>query len=548
MNKGLKNLPRKKLQAFIGEDLLSRLEELLPTITNNRIDNTTIYRKENLATIVDAFGGEKFLTDSTHRWELLLHQPPEIIDQIINKANLNTIEDNFEEKINTIVRQGWSDRTFALTVLNELNLSASNAPAEINEAPSFEVLSPPLSPFKSLKDFQLSVYQEAQKRLEAPRNRFIIQMPTGSGKTRTAMEIICNFLNESKKGSLIIWLAHSSELCEQAYTAFKEIWEHIGRHEVILGRMWGQHSFTDIDPSYRGFIVAGFQKTYSLKQKKNNLLENLQNRAGLIIVDEAHKAIAPTYETAIRKIKNENTSIIGLTATPGRSAIEFEQNRKLAEFFFGKVVEIPTPQDENVITYLRSMKVLAEAHFEPLITNITFSLNSEEKKAVERFFDFPNGFLQRVADDDVRNIEIIKRVENEIEKGHRILLFACSVEHSKFLCGCFNFLGISAGHVDGEIGYNRRSSLINAFKTGRIQILTNYGVLSTGFDVPQVDVIFIARPTASVVLYSQMLGRGLRGPAIGGTDSCKVVDVIDNIEDYSDAERVYEFFDDFWSH
>jgi superfamily II DNA or RNA helicase len=89
--------------------------------------------------------------------------------------------------------------------------------------------------------------------------------------------------------------------------------------------------------------------------------------------------------------------------------------------------------------------------------------------------------------------------------------------------------------------------VIDDFKTGTVDVLTNYGVLSTGFDVPKVDVIFIVRPTASIVLYSQMIGRGLRGPAIGGTPYCRIVDVKDNIEGYEDADAVYEYFEEYWN-
>jgi len=547
MNNGLKNLPRSRLQAFIGEELLSRLENLLPAFSIDSTENKELYNKEYLTTIVDAFAGEKIFTNPNYRTELLHHQPPDIIDRIIFRADLKINPGTFEEKVHAIVRQGWSSPQFAKIVLDELGLSYSNAPIEIKDSPPQEIAKPPPSPFKSLKEFQLPVYIEARQRLEIPRNRFIVQMPTGSGKTRTAMEIICNFLNESKNGTVVIWLSHSGELCEQAHAAFKEVWEHIGLHDVLLGRLWGQFSITDFQFAGRGFIVAGFQKAYALKKKENKKLEKLRKRVGLVVVDEAHKAIAPTYKKAIRNLNNENTRIIGLTATPGRSAFDDSQNKELSDFFFGKIVNISTPEDVNVISYLREKKILAEANFDPLITNISYSLSSDEKKKVEQFFDFPTGFLQRIGEDDIRNVEIVKRIQNEFLKGHRILLFACSVDQSKFLCGCLNFLGISAGHIDGEIGYTRRANLINDFKDGKIKVLTNYGVLSTGFDVPKIDVVFIARPTASVVLYSQMIGRGLRGPMIGGTDSCKIIDVLDNIEGYSDADRVYEYFSDFWS-
>ena len=108
-------------------------------------------------------------------------------------------------------------------------------------------------------------------------------------------------------------------------------------------------------------------------------------------------------------------------------------------------------------------------------------------------------------------------------------------------------LGIRAAHVDGEIPKGRRGAIINEFRKNKIQILCNYGVLSTGFDAPKIDVVFISRPTASVVLYSQMIGRGLRGPSIGGTEECKIVDLIDNITGFGNEDKVYEYFDEYYS-
>ena len=87
---------------------------------------------------------------------------------------------------------------------------------------------------------------------------------------------------------------------------------------------------------------------------------------------------------------------------------------------------------------------------------------------------------------------------------------------------------------------------IDAFKRNRIQVLTNFGVLTTGFDAPNIDVVIIARPTTSIVLYSQMIGRGLRGAAVGGTESCEVIDIRDNFDAFGDLDEVYSHFEEYW--
>ena len=105
--------------------------------------------------------------------------------------------------------------------------------------------------------------------------------------------------------------------------------------------------------------------------------------------------------------------------------------------------------------------------------------------------------------------------------------------------------GFSSAHIDGNTGQIRKT-LIDKFKTNEIQILCNYGVLSTWFDEPKIDVVFMTRPTNSIVLYSQILGRGLRGPLIGGTEFCEIYSVIDNILDLPQNSEIFSYFDEYF--
>ena len=109
-------------------------------------------------------------------------------------------------------------------------------------------------------------------------------------------------------------------------------------------------------------------------------------------------------------------------------------------------------------------------------------------------------------------------------------------------------MGINASHVDGATSLNRRSGILNDFKNKNLQVLCNERLISTGFDAPKTDTIIIAKPTFSIVLYSQIIGRGLRGPEIGGTEYCKIIDVKDNIKGYSDLDEVYQYFDEYFNY
>ena len=87
-------------------------------------------------------------------------------------------------------------------------------------------------PFKQLKDYQFSVVSDTFEKLSNPLSRCMIQMPTGSGKTRVAMEIISQFINNQENNTTIVWLAHSAELLEQSYQCFLEVWSHVSQKKI----------------------------------------------------------------------------------------------------------------------------------------------------------------------------------------------------------------------------------------------------------------------------------------------------------------------------
>jgi superfamily II DNA or RNA helicase len=538
------NLGKSKLQSLIGGQTIGRLESLLPGLLNG-FDPNTLHQKSGLVSVFEAFHGAEALENSVIRAELFNSLPPATIQELAKIAELpNGLP--IDEKIKKLTKITWTNNDFAKQAAVALKLPDSYVPEERRLVPSEELLSQMSPRYKPLKEYQFPVAFRARDKLKIAHSRFVIQMPTGSGKTRTAIEVICNFLNEVADGTVVVWLAHSEELCQQAFDSFKEIWPHVAESPLRLIRTWGNNPPMPYDFSERALIVAGFAKLYGLLQKEQARFDALRQRVQLIVVDEAHKVTAPTYEAVTRALMGNSTRVIGLTATPGRSALNTTENAALAEFFFNNLITIET-DGKPVIPFLRRQGVLSEVIYEPLRTQRSYTLSAGDKLHLEKFFDLPPGFLLRLAEDDIRNVEILKRLEKEANNGHQILFFACSVEHSKFICALLKFLGVAAEHIDGSTPPHQRSSILEGFKRGSVNVLCNYGVLSTGFDAPKTDLVFISRPTASIVLYSQMIGRGLRGPAIGGTETCKIIDVIDNISDFSDQNSVYSFFDEYFS-
>jgi superfamily II DNA or RNA helicase len=128
---------------------------------------------------------------------------------------------------------------------------------------------------------------------------------------------------------------------------------------------------------------------------------------------------------------------------------------------------------------------------------------------------------------------ILSRVMQEADRGGKILVHACSVEHANVLANLLVVKGYKAAAVSSRTPPDRRRQLIAGYRdTDAFQILTNYGVLTTGFDAPRTDVAVITRPTRSVVLYSQMVGRATRGPKAGGNQTCRIITVIDQLPGY----------------
>ena len=105
---------------------------------------------------------------------------------------------------------------------------------------------------------------------------------------------------------------------------------------------------------------------------------------------------------------------------------------------------------------------------------------------------------------------------------------------------------MEAAYIASTTKQSTRRQFVEDFKSARIRVVYNFGVLTTGFDAPNIDVIVIARPTSSIVLYSQMLGRGMRGAKVGGGRSVQIVDITDNFSNFGNQSDIYNFFSDYW--
>ena len=158
--------------------------------------------------------------------------------------------------------------------------------------------------------------------------------------------------------------------------------------------------------------------------------------------------------------------------------------------------------------------------------------------------EFPPVFLKRLAKDKENNTRMIKRIL-QIPENQSTLVYTCTVEQARWFAIYMLHYGRTAAYIDSDTGRNIRRGIIEKFKKGEIQFLFNYGVLTTGFDAPKVENIVLARPIRSEILYEQIIGRGIRGEAFGGTEFCSIIDFFDNTF-IQGLPKSFERFRQYW--
>ncbi|HAW20262.1 MAG TPA: ATP-dependent helicase, partial [Flavobacteriales bacterium] len=375
------------------------------------------------------------------------------------------------------------------------------------------------------------------------KNRCLLHLPTGAGKTRTAMNIAAEHLRENEDG-LVLWLADTSELCSQAGMEFSKAWSSLGNRSV---KLYSYYSDTNISLGGidNGFLVAGLQKLNSASGSNDYsvLYEQLRKHVTLIIFDEAHRAIAPTYARIVKDMinVNEETLFLGLSATPGRK-LEFnsDEDEELTQFFCGNKVTLKIPGFESPIKYLVEQDYLAKAHF----INIDYDGNKillDDAFANQKRTD---EIRQALSEDEARNIKLLEVISEEHSKGSSIIVFACSVEHSRAIASMLAFKGIKAFSLDSKYDDSEsRRYKIAGYSQGKVRVLVNFNILTAGFDAPITNVAIIARPTDSLVQFSQMAGRAMRGKRSGGNLDCQIYTVRDDIPAFTSVAQAFSHWD-----
>ncbi|WP_240913848.1 DEAD/DEAH box helicase family protein [Sphingomonas sp. HDW15A] len=390
-----------------------------------------------------------------------------------------------------------------------------------------------------LHDYQDDILEGLEKLFEsgAGRRRAVVSLPTGGGKTRVAAEAIVRLILNGEGKRTVLWVAQTDELCEQAVQCFRQLWVNVGalEEDLRIVRLWGGQKNPAAPEANEPVVVVASIQTLNARLDVEQL--DWLAQPGVVVIDECHHAIAPSYSSLLRWLdvqtgqeieREEEPPVIGLSATPWRG-YDDDESRRLAARFDQRWL----PKDQHQLHQdLLERKVLAKLAYHPVRYDKVVELSEAEIRHLDQYKELPESFVERIGADPDRNDRIIESVLNS--RASSILLFANSVKHAQYLAARLHLAGCPAAAVSGETDRLARQHFIRRFKSGELKVLCNHSVLTTGFDAPKADMILISRPVLSPVRYMQMVGRGLRGPKNGGTEKCKIVTVEDNILNYRD--------------
>jgi DNA repair protein RadD len=419
---------------------------------------------------------------------------------------------------------------------------------ELLKEDEFERLTNTVIPKYYLFDHQINAVNSVKNKLKLSGKKVLMHMPTGSGKTRMGMNIVADYFINTKN-KIVVWIANSEELCTQATEEFEKAWSYLGNRELKIHRYWGTHT-VNFDEVQEGFFVVGFSKLNSKIKQDITALAKIGSKTALLVVDEAHQAVAPTYELIIKGLCSGQYELplLGLTATPGRTWNNVDADKKLSTFFNRQKVGLHIDGYQNPIDFLVEKNFLARPMFRTLAST-GIAISEKEIEEISDSLDIPIKILNKLAADEARTIQIINEIKNLLNRHQRIIVFATTVEHAQKIVAILIAVNISAKCVVGTTSQDARAKNISWFKEvcEEKRVIVNYGVLTTGFDAPKTSAVLITRPTKSLVLYSQMVGRAIRGKLAGGNEEAEIVTVVDTtLPGFGNLAEAFKNWEDVW--
>lgn len=336
--------------------------------------------------------------------------------------------------------------------------------------------------YHSSQDTKLRSYQQSAKdRIFAMWERYhnvLLQMPTGTGKTVLFTSIIKDL--SAVSGSRILILAHRKELIDQ-------IDAHLNKYDITHGLVVNGRK-RDLS------ILIQVASIQTISHKSNEeLLEEIN--PSFIIIDEAHHSLAKTYTTFWKKC--EKAWKLGVTATP------YRLNNAPFKYHYSDIL-VSSPIKEFIDNgFLADYEFYTENPYHEL----TKTIDSIKEKSATGDYKV-NTLLEKLNID--KHIKQLILCYLTYAKGLKGIVYAISIEHAQNICQAYKDIGVEAAFIDSNTPKTERAKIVGRFRDSEIQIMVNVEIFSEGFDCPDIDFIQMARPTWSLSLYLQQVGRGLR--------------------------------------
>ena len=341
-----------------------------------------------------------------------------------------------------------------------------------------------------LREYQTAAIEQIRQHMRDGARRVLLISPTGSGKTQIAAEMI---RSAAARGNSTLFVAHRRELVGQAVDRLQR------DHQIEAGIIMAGHKRVD-----RQVMVASIQ---TLARR------DLPAETKFLICDESHHAAAESWKTLMARLPG--AYMIGLTATPWRL-----DGRGLSEMFDASVVAA-TPKQLLEQGYL--CQATGRAYVPPDFSNVAIKQG-----------DYDSAGLTLAYRESKVLGDIVERWFEHCE-GMRTILFAASIEISEDLVTAFRARGVKAEHLDYRTEAGERQRIIERVRSGETTIISNVGILGEGVDVPELQCAILARPTKSLAIFLQQVGRVLR-PADGKAQAW--------IQDHANCIRTHGFWDD----
>ena len=320
----------------------------------------------------------------------------------------------------------------------------------------------------SLRNYQQKIIHDIFQHWKNGRKRVLMQSGTGTGKTRMFNHVAA--LAE-KKGHRVLIVADRRELIMQAW---KSLFEVSGIHAGII--------MSGVTPAYHLPVQIASVQTLNRRSFPPDI--------NLVIIDECRGSVAPTYAPIFGQYKD--AFFLGVDATPIRT------NGQGFDHIYQELVHGPSIKEMELAGALVPANV---------------KVNPINQAALSRVGmiggDYDEGQLARMMMGDGIMAGLVASKQKHAP-GEKTICFAVNIPHSKAIVAKYNEAGIKALHVDGDFSIEDRARAFKAFEHGDVEVLVNVGIATYGYDNPSITCVQLARPTKSLALYLQMVGRGAR--------------------------------------